>query len=131
MTIEKLIQWIKRDLSSFGQPDRHIKIIENSRVGDCAILEFEIYTQTNCYHILAEEIGDKTYLRCGSSSRKPRAGEGWARGRDLPDGELTEETWHKILSAIVSYEMVAVVNDGRSLDDPPENQIEPEKNEAD
>ena len=53
-------------------------------------------------------IMDAGYLGCGSSSRKPRAGEDWHRGSDLADGPLTEETWHKIIGDIVSYELVRV-----------------------
>ena len=51
---------------------------------------------------------DAGYLGCGSTSRKPRAGEDWHRGSDLADGPLTEETWHRIIGDIVSYELVRV-----------------------
>ena len=42
-------------------------------------------------------------------TRKPRAGEDWNRGRDLADGSYTKETWDKIISNIVSYELVKVI----------------------
>jgi hypothetical protein len=47
-------------------------------------------------------------LACMASARKPRAGETWTRGNDLPDGPLSLDTWHRILASIVSYEMVKV-----------------------
>ncbi|MEE8114809.1 MAG: hypothetical protein V3T23_10710, partial [Nitrososphaerales archaeon] len=50
----------------------------------------------------------RTYLGCTASSRKPRAGEDWTRGSDLADGDLSLETWNKILGDIVAYELVRV-----------------------
>jgi hypothetical protein len=56
----------------------------------------------------AATVLDGGYLGCIAVNRKARAGEEWERGSDLADGPLTEETWRKILSDIVSYEMVRV-----------------------
>ena len=52
---------------------------------------------------------DNGYLGCVGQTRKPRAGEDWTRGNDLPDGPYTEETWDKIIHAIIAYELVKVV----------------------
>lgn len=70
----------------------------------------KIYTETNSYNILAicKPENNRSYLGCGASSRKPRAGEKWFRGNDLPDGKLTYQTWYKILIGIISYEMVKI-----------------------
>lgn len=47
-------------------------------------------------------------LGCTASARLARAGEHWHRGSDLPDGPLCEETWRRILAAIVQRELVQV-----------------------
>lgn len=112
-TMKDFEGWIERDLSRFGETRNHVERVnsEGSKDGD----EYEykekirLYTETNSYSIVAvEHSNDTGYLGCQASSRKPRAGEDWTRGRDLPDGPLNEETWHEILGAIVSYEMVKV-----------------------
>jgi hypothetical protein len=70
-----------------------------------------LYSDTNLYAIDASNPSEERplgYLGCVVSSRKPRAGETWTRGNDLSDGQLTIETWHRILGDIVSFEMVKV-----------------------
>ncbi len=69
---------------------------------DCWRLYF--YTETNKYAVVATP----DYLGCVASSRKPRAGEWWTRGNDLPDGPFCEETWLAILRAVVAYETVRI-----------------------
>jgi len=65
-----------------------------------------IFTDTNQYSIgvHAHDTVEKSYLGCTASCRKPRAGETWTRGNDLPDGDFTQETWDEIMTAIVRYE---------------------------
>lgn len=46
------------------------------------------------------------YLGCVSSCRKMLAGEDWTRGRDLPDGPFSRETWESIKGAIIRHELV-------------------------
>lgn len=75
-----------------------------------------IFTETYKYNIVVAEhtkniLGDGkvlSYLGCQVSSRKPRAGETWTRGNDLPDGPLTRETWEKIKTSILKYELVKI-----------------------
>jgi len=69
-----------------------------------------LYTATNRYSITATFRGDnnKNYLGCTASSRKSRAGEDWTRGNDLPDGDLSERTWQRILAGIVRYELQTI-----------------------
>lgn len=64
-------------------------------------------TATNRFTIKAhsKEEEDHTYLGCIAQSKRWRAGEDWHRGNDLPDGEMTDETWWRILGAIVGYEL--------------------------
>lgn len=66
-----------------------------------------LYTDHYKYFIIAiEREPGKSYLGCQVTARKPRAGEDWSRGNDLPDGPLTTETLEQIKNAIIAYEMV-------------------------
>lgn len=68
-----------------------------------------IYTHNNRYSIVATTKKDgSSYLGCGVTCRKPRAGETWERGNDLSDGSFTRETWEKIKNDIIAYELVKV-----------------------
>jgi hypothetical protein len=65
------------------------------------------YTKDHKYYLTAIERSDGTdYLGCQVEARKPRAGESWHRGNDLPDGAFTRETWEQIKNKIISYELV-------------------------
>lgn len=111
--IEKVKAWFARDLSRWAKPEDHIYDVNADQI--------RIYTDNNCYAVHAT----KDYLGCIASNRKTRAGEDWHRGSDLPDGPLTEETWHRIICGIVSYELVKVHKNspvesvGVTLDGPP------------
>lgn len=84
-----------------AEPDAH-----NSPDGE-HYRNFNFYTEDNMYSITAiDREEDDGYLACGVTCRKPRAGEGYNRGNDLPDGPFTEETWNTIVYAIVNYELV-------------------------
>lgn len=73
----------------------------------------KFYTADHEYSISArvpshnEETGDFDggYLGCIVNKRKPRVGEHWTRGNDLPDGKYNKETWNKILNRILAYEI--------------------------
>jgi len=71
-----------------------------------------LYTDNHQYAILAVDRGDEDngYLGCVVSCRKPRAGEDWTRGNDLPDGPLNYQTWGEIKDAIIRYELVEYVD---------------------
>ena len=64
----------------------------------------QFFTRTNRYTIIALS----TYLGASFSSRKPRAGEDWCRGRDLSDGSFCQETWDKIRHDIIRNEIVKI-----------------------
>ena len=90
-----------------------------------------VYTHDHKYHIVAHDRDnkEKNYLGCTASTRKPRAGEDWERGNDLPDGPYTYKTWLQIKNAIVAYELVKVVRkQKRIVDNPENNQSRPEEN---
>jgi len=66
------------------------------------------YTDTYIYSITGyqgTEKNPKGYLGCTASTRKPRPGEDWNRGSDLPDGSYCKETFDKIIRGIVGYEL--------------------------
>lgn len=90
--IENFVQWIPKP-----EP------FEDGK----SVMRVQIYTCDHLYRITAVEHQDgRTYLGCTSSARKPRAGEDWTRGNDLPDGEFTEETWSSIKNGIIRNELV-------------------------
>lgn len=60
-----------------------------------------IYTSDRSYKIVASD----GYLGGYMSTRKPRIGETWTRGSDLPDGKLNKHTWDKIIASILSLEI--------------------------
>lgn len=68
-------------------------------------LRIRVFTKENKYTFGVKE----NYLGCTVSTRKPRAGEDWERGSDLPDGKFSRETWEKIKHAIIRYELVKVM----------------------
>lgn len=108
-TFKDLRSWMERDLSRFGKLEDHLHDRGEENDHSDYIWRFSIYTANNDYGIVAiEKKLGRSYLGCGAKSRKPRAGEDWHRGRDLADGDLSEETWRRILADIVSYEMVRV-----------------------
>lgn len=124
VTLQDVSYWLERDFRfNDNKPGSNVEIKENGydpiRGND--YLKFCIYTDTNRYSIVArEETPDKpSYLGCVATSRKPRAGEDWTRGRDLADGPLDETVWRRILADIVSYELVGV-HRVKEIDNPPE-----------
>jgi hypothetical protein len=113
--VDRLIEWIRRDLSRWGSIEDHARITFPGGVDEKPRrAHVEIWTDRTHYLITAheayatEDVGMRSYLGCVASARKPRAGEDWTRGNDLADGELNPETWHRILADIVSYEIVKV-----------------------
>jgi len=70
------------------------------------LFKCSIYTDEHIYHLVAVINDKNTYLGCQATARKERPGETWKRGNDLADGELEVNTWERILSDIVKYELV-------------------------
>lgn len=72
-------------------------------------LTIRFYTENHCYQIdcCLKEDGN-TWMGASVTTRKPRPGENWTRGNDLPDGKFSKETWQRIKNAIIRYEMVRI-----------------------
>lgn len=65
-----------------------------------------IFTDEHCYQISVVLHKDgTTWFGCGATTRKPRAGENWTRGNDLPDGDLDRSNWQAMKNAIIRYEL--------------------------
>jgi len=77
-----------------------------------------IYTYNNKYAIrVVWEDGKPGNIGCSVSCRKPRAGEDWTRGNDLPDGPYSYKTWLKIKDAIIKYELVKLVEPPKAVEE--------------
>jgi hypothetical protein len=100
ITLEMLKQWIS-DLVYPGVFKEFVYVTTD--IDD--LFKASIYTDEHIYQIVAIQ-GKKNYLGCQATSRKERPGESWKRGNDLADGPLNKDTWTRILSDIVKYELV-------------------------
>jgi hypothetical protein len=104
--IDIVDKWIEK-LVFPGEVKDFVKTTKNFKSEGVFHKEYIFYTDEYKYKILAiDRPDDGGYLGCLVSSRKPRAGEDWTRGNDLPDGPLEEQTWFMILNAIINYELV-------------------------
>lgn len=133
-TVDDFRKWFERDVSPrYANWDNFVEIDEQSETE----ISIHIYTDINVFHIVAhnpslqkyptkektvpyvwvedwwknepyEERMDNGHLGCTVATRKPRAGEKYARGNDLSDGHLSEDTWRSIMGDIISYELVHI-----------------------
>ena len=78
-----------------------------------------LFTNDHSYHISAT----KDYLGCIAKTRKPRAGETWNRGNDLPDGKFCKETFDSIIRQAFAYEIIAKVKPSKPKADTPEIKV--------
>ena len=101
-----LSQWLE-ELIYPGKPENFIQEKEGEGEPGRWKRVFYLYTDEYHYQIVAiDREEDDGYLGCQVSARKPRAGEDWTRGNDLPDGPFNRDTWNKILNAMINYELV-------------------------
>ena len=120
--MQMLDKWL-RDLVFPGKVSDFIQELSGSGDGNEIKRKVCFYTADHQYFINAIERFDgdaNSYLGCQVSTRKPRAGEDWTRGNDLPDGPFEKDTWDKILNAIVCYEVVKL-SKFQKPDEIPEN----------
>ena len=104
--MDMLDKWIAK-LIFPGKVEDFVKEIKNLKYEGYFYRETCIYTDAYKYRICAiDRVEDEGYLGCQVSARKARAGEDWTRGNDLRDGPFLKETWFKILSSIINYELV-------------------------
>ena len=73
--------------------------------------DIRLFTKDHYYDISAVFRGKNAkksnmYFGCIAQTRKPRAGEDWARGNDLPDGDFNIEMWNAIKCGILKYELL-------------------------
>lgn len=72
---------------------------------------FSFFTEKNEYEIAVIHYSlHSPYMGCMLHSRFLEPGEVHRRGRDLPDGNVSEETWDRIKNAIICSELVSVKN---------------------
>lgn len=112
--ISRLKQWIKDEICRYGQFAKVVQVLKDE--GQCTAEEGKpkefrfqcnIFTEEHRYRISAiDRSEDEGYLGCTASTRKPRVGEDWTRGNDLPDGKFTRETWEDIKNGILQYELL-------------------------
>jgi hypothetical protein len=118
---EQFHVWLKSLVRYGNDPNNYIEwkidqLKENiNEDGDSEYLGLVIlYTRTHSYSIKARvQNGQPSYLGCIASVRKPLAGETHTRGNDLADGYFNQDTWNRILSDILSYELVKIVKSAR------------------
>ena len=119
--IVELMEWLKEITRYPHDTHKFVQIVEREGIGNPTDPDenFErvvlyIYTDSHYYSIVAiDKVNDDGYLGCQASTRKPRAGEDWTRGNDLPDGPFNRETWQKIKDGIIAYELVELsINTG-------------------
>lgn len=105
--MDELDKWLK-DLVFPGEVNNFILEIEGHSIPGIEISrKFCFYTEKHQYFITAiDRTKDEGYLGCQVSCRKPRAGEDWIRGNDLPDGKFNKATWDSILMGVINYELV-------------------------
>ena len=104
--IENYVQFHGR-LPGKADPGKDWKVADSewARQGKKESLKMLVFTKEHKYAIVAND----KYLGCTMSFRKPRAGEDWTRGNDLPDGRFSRETWEAIKDAIIRNELVKVM----------------------
>lgn len=108
--IQDFKKWLERDFS----PKDVVHVITDQAHGGSGKSEHTfrifLYTATNRFSITAisRDPSQKDYLGCIAQSRKARTGEDWLRGNDLPDGDLSENTWQQILIGILRYELQTI-----------------------
>ena len=109
--MDMLNDWVDQ-LIFPGKPSDFIQELGVSEPSNKEIeRKFYFYTDDYRYMIVAiDRVNDNGYLGCQVSSRKPRAGEDWTRGNDLPDGPFNKNTWDTIVNAILNYEIVKLSN---------------------
>jgi len=109
--LEEWKSWIRRDLGAYSDPEkllRTMKLAAAAAYGNTEA-EWTLWTRRNRFtfvlRVRRRAIITPPYFGCTASSRSWRAGEDWHRGRDLPDGDFSEELWRRMLLAILSYEV--------------------------
>ena len=112
---DTLFGWIKNEVCPYSNFNDYTHITDDSNPP--LRTNVNVYSHDYCYHITCTEEG---YLGSSFTCRKPRAGESWHRGNDLPDGKFNRETWESIKAAIIKNEFVKIVKQQRGMAETPE-----------
>ena len=84
------------------------KFSKDNQIETTSSNSLNFYTTNNVYSIVTFD----TWMACGVSSRKCRAGEKHTRGRDIFDSnEFTGTDGEELLMAILSYELENIKKD--------------------
>jgi len=109
--LEQWKSWIRRDLGGYSDPEkllRTMKLAADEAYGNTKA-EWTLWTRRNRFtfvlRVRRRAIITPPYFGCAAMGRCWRAGEDWHRGRDLPDGDFSEDLWRRMLLAILSYEL--------------------------
>ena len=137
----EMIKWLK-PLCRFNKLEDFIICDYNYEQNGLVRFAVKFFTKDNQYSISARlpevkndgrplkvgqtrKVKNDGYLSCIASTRKPRAGEDWNRGRDLADGSYSKETFDEIVYDILAYELVKVA---KKIENPtPEIELDKEK----
>jgi len=112
-----LHKWLE-ELSRYKKVEDFVYIADYKK--EEKSISVQIFTKEHYYTIVAKLPSDKKpegYFGTYGSCRKPRAGENWWRGNDLPDGEYKRETWERFLNSFIAYELVKVVRNSPNIDE--------------
>lgn len=122
--IDQLKDWLRAlgrfiNVSEFAKIDREELDVEQGEER----ISITIFTNDYSYHIRGRDVyNEDGYLGAVMSSRKPKAGESWTRGRDLADGPFTKRTWEKIKDDIIGCELIPLEIDDSQKEKVPEEQ---------
>ncbi len=111
----ELYDWLK-ELGRFRKLEDYIYISDHKKDE----IRLKIFTKEHSYMIVVQlpsEENPKGYLGTYSQCRKPRAGEEWTRGNDLPDGIYSKETWNNFKNCLIAHELVKVVRNSPNKDE--------------
>jgi len=115
----ELVGWLIQ-IVPYRQIEKYVYISDYKDSLDEKRIVVRLYTKNYYYpiHVIKPKNGkSKGYLGAYVQNRKPRAGEEWTRGNDLPDGECNNETWNDIKNGILKYEFVKVVKNSEYEED--------------
>jgi len=104
----QLREWLK-EIIPFGKMVDGYCLIK----WDESYLRARLFTKNYIYQLAVATLVD--YLGATMVCRLARAGEDWLRGRDLPDGTFSTETWNRIKNAIISNELVRVIGQRENI----------------
>lgn len=105
----KFMELVRKYFRPFPARDGYDKkylTYEITRKNNDKLYVFELFTSLNKYRFTINPIDNTT--RCFVRARKQVVGESWNRCFDLPEGEINNDLFIKVLAAIVEFETVLI-----------------------